>query len=205
MQPPHDIAHLWRCYTCFGNKGWFAGHSFHFHLPKQSFWVKHCAIKLHLPSLISKAYNDDTFHRLKPHTFHWLTPHTFHWLTPHTFYWLIPHTFHRLKTHTFHWLKPHTFYRLKPHPFHRLNPHASHRHQTPWNNSLVCPAPSNHCLLPQTISIIQLPHDKAHLGPHVGSDWLTCRNIHSCDSRTQIHVTHYCLSMEFGFSHHKIR
>ena len=61
--------------------------------------VKHCATKLHLPPLTSKAYNDDTFHRLKPHTFHWLAPHTFHWLIPHTFHWLIPHTFHRLKTH----------------------------------------------------------------------------------------------------------
>ena len=112
-----------------------------------------------------------TFYRLKPHTFHWLIPHTFHRLILHTFHWLIPHTFYRLKPNTFYWLKPHTFHRLKAHTFHRLilhtfhrlKPHTFHRLQTSWNNFLVCPTPSNYCLLQQTTPIMQPPHDIAHL------------------------------------------
>ena len=90
--------------------------------------VKHCAIKLHLPSLTSKAYNDDRFHRLKPHTFHWLILHTFHWLMLHTFHRLMPHIISQ--TQTIHILQTQTTHISQTQSAHISQTHTAHISQT---------------------------------------------------------------------------
>ena len=140
-----------------------------------------------------------TAHISKTHTTNILPTHTTHipLTQTSTFHWLKLIIFQRLIPHTFWWLKPHTFHWLKPHPLHRYLPLTYHRLQIVWRNFLVC------------LSLVitnNLIHFTTTWHWHFGSGWLTCRNIHSCDSRTvkQILMTHYCKRRVLGCSHHKI-